>query len=194
METSASIADSFASLKLNRGWLLALGVALIVLGTLALGDTLAVTVVSVFLVGWLLIASGIFHVVHLFRHTEIRSFWNILGTVCDFVAGLYMIVNPALGALTLTLVLAAFLLASGVTRLVAVFHANMPHKFWPVLDGILSIVLGILLWVHWPWTGLWFIGFAIAIQLIFRGWTWVMVAFALRSSVPQSASSRAPVR
>jgi hypothetical protein len=60
METSASIADSFASLKLNRGWLLALGVALIVLGTVAL----VVTVVSVFLVGWLLIASRIFHVVH----------------------------------------------------------------------------------------------------------------------------------
>jgi uncharacterized membrane protein HdeD (DUF308 family) len=51
METSASIADSFASLKLKRGWLRALGVALMVLGTVALGNTLVVTVVSVFLVG-----------------------------------------------------------------------------------------------------------------------------------------------
>jgi uncharacterized membrane protein HdeD (DUF308 family) len=90
-------------------------------------------------------------------------------------------VHPALGALTLTLVLAAFMLASGVTRLIGVFHANLPHKFWPVLNGILSIVLGLLLWVHWPWTGLWFIGFAVAIELIFHGWAWVMVAFALRS-------------
>jgi len=189
METSASITDSFGSLKLDRGWMLVLGVALIILGTVALGDTLVVTVVSVFLVGWLLIASGIFHLVHLFRHTEVRSFWNILGTVCDFGAGLYMITNPALGALTLTLVLAAFLFVSGVTRLIAVFQAKLPSTFWPALDGILSIGLGILLWVHWPWSGLWFIGFAIALQLIFRGWTWVMTAFVLGSRVQKSSSS-----
>jgi uncharacterized membrane protein HdeD (DUF308 family) len=191
METSASLNDSIASLKLNRGWLLTLGIALIVLGTVALGDTLTVTVVSVFLIGCLLIASGIFHVVHLVRHSEIRSFWNILGTVCDFGAGLYMIASPTLGALTLTLVLAVFLLVSGVTRLIAVYRANLPHKFWPFLDAILSIGLGILLWMHWPWTGLWFIGFAISIQLIFRGWTWVMVALALGSRIPQSDGSQA---
>ena len=192
METDTSIAGSFASLSLKWGWLLALGVALIILGSVALGDTLAVTLVSVLLIGWLLIVSGIFHVVHLFRHSEIRSFWNILGTICDFGAGFYMVANPALGALTLTLVLAAFLLASGVTRLSAVFHANLPHKFWPVLDGILSIVLGILLFVHWPWTGLWFIGFAIAIELIFRGWAWVMVALALRSRAARPSISPQP--
>jgi uncharacterized membrane protein HdeD (DUF308 family) len=192
METDASIAGSFVSLRLKWAWLLTLGVALIILGTVALGDTLAVTLVSVLLVGWLLIVSGVLHVVHFFRHSEIRSFWNILGTICDFVAGLYLVTNPAFGALTLTLVLAAFLLASGVTRLVGVFHANLPHKIWPALSGILSIVLGILLWVHWPWTGLWFIGFAVAIQLIFHGWTWVMVALALRNGAPLSSSSPQP--
>lgn len=181
METNTSIAEPLASLESKWGWLLALGIALIILGTLALGDTLAVTVVSVLLVGWLLIVAGVFHVIHLLRHTEVRSFWNVLDTIIDFVAGAYLIVHPALGALALTLVLAAFLLATGVTRLIGVFRGDLPHKFWPVLDGILSIVLGILLWVHWPWTGLWFIGFAIAIGLIFRGWAWVMLALALRS-------------
>ena len=192
METSASIPDPIASLNLSRGWLLALGIALIILGTVALGDTLTVTVISVFLIGCLLITSGIFHVVHLVRHSEIRSFWNILGTVCDFAAGLYMVANPALGDDTLTLMLAAFMLTKGITRRFEVSRANLPHKFWPILDAILSIALGILLWVHWPWTGLWFIGFAIAIQLIFRGWTWVMIAFALGSNPPQSAGSPSP--
>jgi uncharacterized membrane protein HdeD (DUF308 family) len=166
--------------RFRWGWLLALGIAMILLGTVALGDMLAVTLISVLLVGWLLIASGIFHVVHLIRNTEVRSFWHILGTICDFVAGFYLVIHPALGALTLTLVLAAFLLVSGVTRLVGVFQASLPHKFWPVLDALLSIVLAIMLWIHWPWTGLWFIGFAIAIGLISRGWAWVMVALALR--------------
>jgi len=189
---NTSIAGSVASLQLKWGWLLALGVSLIILGTVALGDTLMVTVISVLLLGWLLIASGVFHVVHLFRHTEIRSFWNILGTIFDFLAGVYLVVNPALGALSLTLVLAAFLLASGITRLIGVFHANLPHKFWAVLDGILSIVLGLLLLAHWPWTGLWFIGFAIAIELIFRGWAWVMVSLALRSRISRAVISPQP--
>jgi uncharacterized membrane protein HdeD (DUF308 family) len=46
--------------------------------------------------------------------------------------------------------------------------------------------------VHWPWTGLWFIGFAIAIELIFHGWTWVMVALALRSRGARPLGLRQP--
>jgi uncharacterized membrane protein HdeD (DUF308 family) len=95
METVASIAGPLTSSRLRWGWgwLLALGIALILLGTVALGDTIVVTVISVLLIGWLLIASGIFHVVHLIRHTEVRSFWNILGTIFDLGAGFYMVVN-----------------------------------------------------------------------------------------------------
>ncbi len=192
METDTANKTPFVPLRLTWGWLLALGIALIILGSVALGDTLAVTLVSVLLIGWLLIVSGILHAVHLFRHTEIRSFWNILGVVCDFGAGFYMVANPALGALTLTLVLAAFLLVSGVSRLFAVLPADLPHKLWPVLNSVLSIVLGIMLWVHWPWTGLWFIGFAIAIELLFRGWASVMVALALRSGAPRPVVSSQP--
>jgi uncharacterized membrane protein HdeD (DUF308 family) len=192
MQENSVASGQSVSLQLKWGWLLALGIALIVLGTVALGDTLAFTMISVILVGWLLIASGIFHVIHLIRHTEVRSIWNILGTICDFLAGLYLVASPALGALTLTLVLAAFLLASGITRLIGIFHADLPHKFWPVLNSILSIALAILLWVHWPWTGLWFIGFAIAIEMIFHGWAWVMVAFALRKGSAQSIVQPSP--
>jgi uncharacterized membrane protein HdeD (DUF308 family) len=191
METDTSIAGSLASLELKWGWILAIGLILVLLGTVALGDTLAVTFVSVFLLGWLLIASGIVHVVHLIRHTEIRSFWHIVGAILDFIAGFYLIANPGLGALTLTLVLAGFFLVSGVTRLIGVWRLNLPHKFWPVLNGIISILLGILLWVHWPTSGLWFIGFAIGIELIIRGWTLVMLAFALRSRAPRLANQPA---
>jgi len=166
--------------SLSSGWLLTIGITMIVLGSIALGDSLAVTLISVLLLGWLLIGSGILHVINLFRNTETRSFGHILNAIFDLVAGLYFLAHPALGAVTLTLVLAAFLMVSGATRIVAVFQANLPRKFWPLLDGFLSIILGLMLWIHWPTTGLWFIGFALAIGLIFRGWAWVMIALALR--------------
>ena len=178
-----------STLGLRWGWLLTLGIALILLGTIALGDTLAVTMISVLLVGWLLIAAGIIDVVHLIRHSEARTFWHILGIICDFVAGFYLVTHPALGALTLTLVLAAFLVVTGVTRIIALFQTSGPRRFWPVLDAVLSVVLGIMLWIHWPRTGLWFIGFAVAIGLIFRGWTWVMLSFALRGYRAQLTTS-----
>jgi uncharacterized membrane protein HdeD (DUF308 family) len=172
---------SFGTLHLRWGWMLALGILLIILGLIALGDTIAVTFVSVFLLGWLLIASAIVHAVHLIRHTEVRSFWSIINVILDLVIGFLLIANPGLGALSLTLVLAAFFFVTGVMRLINAISSNIPHKFWPILNGVVSILLGVLLWIHWPISGLWFIGLAIGIELLLRGWTLVMLAFAVRS-------------
>jgi uncharacterized membrane protein HdeD (DUF308 family) len=187
MSATASASGSFGSPHLRWGWLLALGIALIILGTIALGDTLLVTLVSVLLLGWLLIGSAIIHIVHLCRHTEERSFWNFVTIILDLLAGFFLMVNPAFGALSLTLVLAAFFLAGGITRLIAAASKGAPDKFWAVLGGIISILLGILLFVHWPVSGLWFIGLAIGIELIFRGWVWITIAFALRSRLLRRA-------
>jgi uncharacterized membrane protein HdeD (DUF308 family) len=193
MEASPSVAGAFESLRSKWGWILALGVALIVLGMIALGDTFAVTFFSVILLGWLLIGSAIVHVVHLIRHTEVRSFWSIVTIILDVVAGAFLIANPAIGALTLTLVLAAFFLARGIMQIVGALRADTPHRFWPIVSGIVSLLLGLLLWLHWPWSGLWFIGLAIGIELIFRGWTFFMLALMLRSRAPRAAMSRQPV-
>jgi uncharacterized membrane protein HdeD (DUF308 family) len=168
--------------RLRWGWLLALGIAMILLGSIALGDALVVTLISILLLGWLLIGAGILHIIHLVRNLEGRSVWHIVNVILDLVAGFYFVTHPGLGAVTLTLVLAAFFLVSGITRLIAAFQANLPHRVWPIVDALISISLGVMLWIHWPWTGLWFIGFAVAIGLIFRGWGLVMIAFALRSS------------
>lgn len=172
---------SFGNLHLRWGWMLALGILLIILGLIALGDTIAVTFVSVFLLGWLLIASAIVHAVHLIRHTEVRSFWSIINVILDLIVGFLLIANPGLGALSLTLVLAAFFFVTGVMRLINAISSNIPHKFWPILNGVVSILLGVLLWIHWPTSGLWFIGLAIGIELLLRGWTLVMLAFAVRT-------------
>jgi uncharacterized membrane protein HdeD (DUF308 family) len=167
--------------RLRWGWVLALGIAMILLGSIALGDTLAVTLISILLLGWLLIGAGLLHIIHLVRNTEARNLWHVLNVIVDLVAGFYFVSHPGLGAVTLTLVLAAFFLASGIMRLIAVFQADLPHKVWPIIDALISITLGAMLWIHWPWTGLWFIGFAVAIGLIFRGWGSVMIALAFRA-------------
>jgi uncharacterized membrane protein HdeD (DUF308 family) len=76
-------------------------------------NAVRIAVASVFLVGWLLIAGGVFHIVHILRHAEIGSSGNVFGAVCDFEVGHPTGCQSVLGMLTLTLVLAAFLLSSG---------------------------------------------------------------------------------
>jgi uncharacterized membrane protein HdeD (DUF308 family) len=117
--------------RLRWGWVLALGITMILLGSIALGDTLAVTLISILLLGWLLIGVGVLHIIHLVRNVEARSVWHVLNVIVDLIAGLYFVSHPGLRAVTLTLVLAAFFLASGIMRLIAVFQADLPHKVWP---------------------------------------------------------------
>jgi uncharacterized membrane protein HdeD (DUF308 family) len=179
---------TFERIQERRGWLLVLGIVMVALGVLALGDTIIVTLVSVVFLGWLLILSAIFQAVHWLRGHEERHFLDLLAFVLDFVVGFILLSNPAGGALAITLVLAVFFLVGGLMRLFGAWSSEAPHRGWAILDGAVSALLGILLWVHWPSSALWFVGFAIGIGLIFRGWTWIMLALWLRQRSLQAAT------
>jgi uncharacterized membrane protein HdeD (DUF308 family) len=163
------------------GWFLALGVLQTVLGFIALGDTVAVTFFSIIFLGWLLILSAVLHVIHWFRGREQSFFLDLLGFIFDLVVGIILLTNPGVGAIALTLVLAVFFLVGGFMRIIAGLSFDLPHKGWAILNGIVAVLLGIALWVHWPLSGLYFIGLAIGIELIFRGWAWLMLALRMRS-------------
>ena len=180
---------TFERLQEHRGWFLVLGIVLVGLGMVALGDTIMVTLVSVALLGWLLLVSAIFEAVHWFRGREERHFLDLLAFVLDLVVGLILLSNPAAGALALTLVLAVFFLIGGLMRVFGALSSEAPHRAWAILDGTVSALLGILLWVHWPSSALWFIGFAIGIGLIFRGWSWIMLALWVRQQSVQAAEA-----
>lgn len=177
---AASIGASIEHLQEHRGWLLGMGVVLVALGVLALGDTVLATIVSIAFLGWLLLISAIFQAVHWVRSGEERHFLVLLAFVLDFVVGLMLLSNPAIGALTVTLVLSIFFLVGGLTRIFGAVASDIPHRAWAVVDGVISALLGILLWIHWPSSALWFVGFAVGIELIFRGWTWIALSMRLR--------------
>ncbi|HUA32976.1 MAG TPA: DUF308 domain-containing protein [Candidatus Binataceae bacterium] len=181
----------FERARSQWGWVLAMGIGLIVLGFIALTDTVVATLVSVTLLGWILIFTGIFHAVNWFRGREVRSVWHLISFVLDLVVGGLLLVDPGMGALTLTLVLAIFLLVGGSMRLFYAISSSAPHRGWAILDGGISALLGILLWVHWPASGVWFIGFAVGVQLIFRGWSWIILAMWLRKP-PAAGGPMAP--
>jgi uncharacterized membrane protein HdeD (DUF308 family) len=161
-------------------WLLGLSIVLILCGVIAVSDAVAATVVSIILLGWLLLFSAAFHAAHWLRGHDSHPYVDMFTCILDLVLGFLLLTDPTAGALTLTLVLAAYFLASGLMRLFGAFTADAPHRLWSIIDGAVAVLLGILLWIHWPTSALWFIGFAVGVELILRGCTWLTLAMKLQ--------------
>ncbi len=170
----------------NWGWFLALGLILIVFGSIALGSSVLATVASVFFFGWLLLLMGLIEAVQAFWQRKWGGlFLHLLSGILTGVVGLILVANPGAGALVLTLILAVFFMVAGLFRIMAALTMRFPHWGWLLVSGIVTLMLGLLIWRQWPVSGLWVIGLFIGIDMIFCGWSWVMAALAARRSSPR---------
>jgi uncharacterized membrane protein HdeD (DUF308 family) len=107
---------------------------------------------------------------------------ELLSAILYLVVGVLLLVNPVAGALALTVVLAVFLIVEGIFKFIMALRVR-DHRGWGWLlaSGILSAILGVLIWAQWPASGLWVIGLLVGIQLLFTGWSLVMLALAARA-------------
>jgi len=170
------------------GRFLLLGVAQVVLGMVALTIPWLVTIVSVVFYGWLLLFAGIFELATAFRTRGWNLVLHLLGGILTLVVGGLMAFRPDAGAVAITLLLAAMFLTGGFFRIGAALGIRFPNWGWTVAGGAVSVILGVLIWREWPFSALWVIGTFIAIELLIRGWAWVMLAFALRERSKPHAS------
>lgn len=132
-------------LSKHWGWLLALGILFIVLGTVALGMSVAVTVATVLLFGILLGVGGVFQLVEAFKCRGWKSIlMHVLIALLYIVAGVTMITEPVSGSLVLTAFLGGIFVATGLLRIVMGFHLKGTglRWGWMVLAGVVSLLLG----------------------------------------------------
>ena len=182
-------------LRRSWGWYLVFGIVLIVLGTIALGSALLMTIASVFFFGWILIVGGVMEVVHAFWHKRWSGFFlDLLTGILYVVAGWMIMSNPAQSALLLTLVIAMFLVFEGVFRIVVALAVRYPHWGWLLLNGVISLLLGVMIWRQWPYSGLWVIGLFVGIEMLLNGWSLVMLSLAGRNLPEEASTTRAPLR
>jgi uncharacterized membrane protein HdeD (DUF308 family) len=190
MTATLVIADG-DSLRHKWGWFLGLGIALILLGTIALVIVPAATLATVIVLGWLMVFSGVFEAIHAFQVRGWRGvLLHLVAGLLGIVLGLLIVTHPVAGAVAWTMLIASFFLVVGTFRLVAAIGMKFPNWGWAAFDGAITLLLGVLLWADWPWSGLWFLGLSIGISLVLRGWANVMLAFALRSLLTMSAGLR----
>lgn len=179
-------------LKKKWGWFLALGVLLIVVGTIALGSAFLMTVFSMVLLGWLMVFGGILEAVHAFACKKWSGFFiDLLTGLLYVVVGFMILANPEASAEVLTLLIAVFLIFGGIFRVVLSIGVQYQNWGWLLLHGVISVVLGVLIWRQWPSSGLWVIGMFVGIDMIFNGWTLVMLSLAAKNMPTDEAPGAA---
>lgn len=170
---------------LNRywGWMLALGIILLLLGAVGLYSAIALTLASVMVFGILLLIGGGVQVAQAFRATGWRGVLpHALIALLYIAAGILILIDPVSASISLTLFIAILLLATGVLRLLVGWELRpAPGAGWVLFGGATSILLGVLVLAQWPASGLFAIGLFVAIELIVDGWSCLFIALAARA-------------
>ena len=172
----------YSELTSKWGWFAALGVVLILVGALALVDVAAVTLASVIFIGGMLLVGGAFQIVHAFMTKTWGAFaLNLLCGVLYVVGGLLIMDEPVEGSIIITTLAVAALIAGGVLRVaIALRHRQVQGWWLLLLGGLVSVVVGVLLYRSLPWSGLWVLGTLIAVELMVQGGTWLQFGLSLR--------------
>jgi uncharacterized membrane protein HdeD (DUF308 family) len=175
-------------LRRNWGWFLVLGIGLIIVGMLAIGAAFVATLATVLTFGILMLVGGGIEIVSAFLAQRWSGFFlHLLAGVLYLVVGFFMIAHPVAAAAGLTLMLAALFLAGGLFRIILSLSHRFPGWGWTLLNGVITLLLGFLIWRGWPEAAFWVIGLFVGIELIFAGWSWVMLALAVRN-VPKATA------
>ena len=156
------------------------GIALIILGILCVAAPFVAGTFTTVLIAVALIASGIVITIGAFQADSwgIGIFAILMGVVTG-LAGVYMLARPVIGMLTITLALAIYLFADGIFQIIGAFQARPAQGWaWFLFGGILSIILGYIIYSNWPVSGAWVVGTLVGIRLIFGGWTMMMLGGA----------------
>ncbi len=172
---------------IRRHWVLFLiqGLIMIVLGILAIGEPMVASVAVALFAGWLFLFSGIVGLAGVFTAHRVPGFWwGLLTALLGIAIGIYLIWRPLAGVVTLTLAVAIYFGAQGITQLItAIAQRNMLRSWgWVVFGGIVNILLAAIIISGFPGTAEWTLGLLFGINLLMWGFSLVMTALACRSA------------
>ena len=181
MLDSMTIVQATPEMIHNWGWLLAFGLVLAVIGIAAVIRSFAATVASMMFFGWMLLFAGIVELIDAFMVGHWSGFFlHLLASVLFVITGILLLIRPTISAEVATLVMSMFFLVGGCYEFIASAWTHLSGWGWGAFDGIISALMGLLLLLQWPLSGLWAIGLFIGIDLIFAGWAWVVLALNLK--------------
>jgi uncharacterized membrane protein HdeD (DUF308 family) len=170
------------------GWSILWGVLLVILGMLAISSPFLAALAVNALIAWLIVLAGVVHLVLAFHtHSAGSVVWKVLVGVAYLVFGIYLITHPVLGVASLTLVLASLFLVEGILDVVLFFKMrHLRGAGWVIFDGIVTLLLGLMIYIGWPSSSGWAIGTLVGVSMIISGISRIMISVAVRKTVAQA--------
>jgi uncharacterized membrane protein HdeD (DUF308 family) len=167
------------------GWYIAAAVLFIILGMFAIIEPGVAGLGVTLLVGWLLVFGAVMHFVAAFKGGGAKQIiFQVLIGILYLIGGFYFLTHTIMGVATLTLLLAGIILAEGVLELIAYFRLRKEGASgWMLLNAIITLLLGCLIWFHWPSSTVWAIGTLVGVNLLMTGITRLMFGLAARKLI-----------
>jgi len=179
---ATALPNPLVAVKQASKWATVWGVALIVFGALAIGEPFLAAIALATFIAWLLVFVGIVHVGLAFHAHSGKSLgWKALVGLAYIFVGGYLLFRPVAGVATLTLMLAFLFMVEGVLDFMLWWKSRSAQgAFWILVDSLITLVLGGMIYVHWPSSSVWAIGTLVGISMMITGVTRIMLSQAAR--------------
>lgn len=154
------------------------GLLLILLGFGAIVLPVFSTLVTETWISFILLFAGGAKITNAFQTRNQEGFiWKLLVGVLYIVTGFTLLLYPRTGILTLTLLLGSFLLTEGAFELILAFRLRPQQNWtWVLTNGIVTLLLGGMVWFQWPFDAPWLIGTLVGVSILFSGISRVMLS------------------
>lgn len=165
----------------NWGWFFALGVLLIALGIGIISSAVYATLFSIIIFGFFLIGAGIVQGFQAFLARKWSGlFLSLLLSILYIVTGVLCVAQPLQTAINLTLLIALLCFIGGLFKMITSLILHFDQWGWVFFNGLVTFILGFLIYSGWPVSGLWVIGMFIGIDIILSGWSWIILSLTAR--------------
>ena len=166
-----------------------LGIVLIALGVAAVLTPAVAGSVVVMVIGFILLLAGIVPIVRgLKAESSMEKAMGLILGIITALAGIAVIGHPLFGLAFLTLLLVIYFVAEGVWKIVVSFRYKPATGWkWLLASGLLSLILGLLIWNQWPVSGMWAVGALVGVNLLGTGLALAALASTLNKSLARGA-------
>lgn len=181
-DIDSALRETQLDVSRHWGWFLALGILLVIAGIMAIAFPFTSTIAAKIAIGWIFMIAGIGEVVHAFYVKRWAGFfWNLLIGLLYVVVGAWLAFFPLTGILSLTIVIAALFIASGLMELAMAYRVR-PHTGWGwlVFSGLVAIAAGLLIAMNLPSSAVWALGLLAGVKLLVWGWGFIFLAMTGR--------------
>jgi uncharacterized membrane protein HdeD (DUF308 family) len=183
-EAPSALESELGNLRRHCCWFFFLGLLLVVCGVAAIvlpAATAVASLTGVVFLGVLLTAAGLATIFASYRAGRWSGLLlHLFVGVLYLVSGLLILDSPGRSALSITLLIAMLFIVMGIFRILGAAIIQFPQWGWSLLNGVVTLLAGMVIYRHFPESAIWVIGLLVGIEMLFCGWTWIMLAAGIK--------------